>query len=94
MKQATKTPFEQAIEKIQSGELKTPSVSTSKGSIDYIHYQLAVHKYQLSLLSKGIHSRGIKLKDFKNYYGLTGRTASDCLPQFLQIFDTYVVENL
>ena len=85
----TKTPFQQAVEQAKAGQLKTPDVSTSTGKIDYFSYQLAVHKFNLSLMTKGIMSRGIKLKDLKQYYGLKGKTASDCLPQFLKIIDEY-----
>ena len=81
------TPFQQAVLDTQAGILKTPTVSTSKGDISYFNYQLAVHKFNLSLMAKGIMSRGIKLKDLKWYYGLKGRTASDCLPQFLQLME-------
>ena len=83
------TPFQQAVLAASEGKLKTPSVSTSGGNINYFGYQLAVHKFNLSLMAKGIGSRGIKLKDLKQYYGLKGRTAADCLPQFIQIMDEY-----
>ena len=83
------TPFQQAVLAASEGKLKTPSVSTSEGNINYFGYQLAVHKFNLSLMAKGIGSRGIKLKDLKQYYGLKGRTAADCLPQFIQIMDEY-----
>jgi hypothetical protein len=86
------TPFQIALEKAQAGEFKTPVVSTSEGQIDYFGYQLAVHKYNLSLMSKGIMSRGIKLKDLKWYYGLKGRTVTDCLSQFIQIMEEYKVK--
>lgn len=83
------TPFEQALQAAKAGTLQTPTVGTSEGSIDYFKYQLAVHKFNLSLMSKGIMSRGIKLKDLKQYYGLKGKTASECLPQFLKIMEQY-----
>ena len=84
------TPFEQAVAQAQTGELQTPTVSTSEGNIPYFKYQLAVHKYNLSLMSKGIMSRGVKLKDLKWYYGLKGKTASDCLPQFIELMNRYI----
>jgi hypothetical protein len=84
------TPFEQAVTQAQAGELQTPTISTSNGNINYFSYQLAVHKYNLSLMSKGIMSRGIKLKDLKWYYGLKGRTADDCLPQFIELMNRYI----
>ena len=83
------TPFETAIQQAKAGELRTPTVSTSNGNIDYFGYQLAVHKFNLSLMAKGIGSRGIKLKDLKQYYGLKGRTAADCLPQFIQLMERF-----
>jgi hypothetical protein len=83
------TPFEQALQQAQAGELKTPSVSTANGNIDYFGYQLAVHKFNLSLMAKGMQCRGVKLRDLKQYYGLKGRTAADCLPQFLMMVEGY-----
>ena len=83
------TPFQQALLQVAEGKLKTPTVSTSEGNIDYFGYQLAVHKYNLSLMAVGLQSRGVKLKDLKNYYGLKGRTAADCLPQFVQLMEAY-----
>ena len=83
------TPFEQAVLQVEANQLKTPEVSTGKGKIDYFSYQLAVHKFNLSIMSKGMTCRGVKLRDLKNYYGLKGRTAADCLPQFLQLIENY-----
>lgn len=83
------TPFQQALIQVSEGKLKTPVVSSSEGNIDYFGYQLAVHKYNLSLMAVGIQSRGVKLRDIKNYYGLKGRTAADCLPQFVQLMEAY-----
>ena len=83
------TQFEQAQQQVKDGTLQTPSVSMANGKIDYFGYQLAVHKYNLSLMTKGIMSRGVKLGDLKRYYGLKGRTAVDVLPQFMLIFNEY-----
>ena len=83
------TPFQQALIAASKGKLQTPIVSTSEGNINYFGYQLAVHKFNLSLMAKGIQSRGVKLGDLKRYYGLKGRTAADCLPQFIQLMDVY-----
>ena len=83
------TPFEQAVQQAQAGILKTPTVGMNGGTISYFNYQLAVHKFNLSLMAKGIGSRGIKLKDLKHYYGLKGRTAADCLPQFIQLMEQF-----
>ena len=86
------TPFETAIQQVKAGKLKTPTVSTSNGNVDYFGYQLAVHKFNLSLMAKGIQSRGVKLRDLKQYYGLKGRTAADCLPQFLMMVEGYKLQ--
>jgi hypothetical protein len=86
------TPFETAIQQAKAGKLQTPTVSTSNGNVDYFGYQLAVHKFNLSLMAKGIQSRGVKLRDLKQYYGLKGRTAADCLPQFLMMVEGYKLQ--
>jgi hypothetical protein len=83
------TQFEQAQQQAKDGTLRTPSVSTSTGNIDYFGYQLSVHKFNLSIMSKGMTCKGVKLKDLKTYYGLKGRTAADCLPQLEQIIKNY-----
>ena len=40
-------------------------------------------------MAKGMTFKGIKFTDIKNYYGLTGRSAKDCLPQFEKIMADY-----
>lgn len=88
------TKFEQAVRQVELGQLKTPTVGTSEGNIDYFGYQLAVHHFNLKLMAKGIQSRGIKLKDLKAYYGLKGRTAADCLPQYEALMERYKNRSL
>jgi hypothetical protein len=88
MKQ-TITPFQQALAQAKAGTLQTPSVGTGAGEVDYFGYQLAVHKFNLGIMASGMLCRGIKLKDIKQYYGLKGRTAKECLPQFVEIFEQY-----
>jgi hypothetical protein len=83
------TQFEIAQQQAKEGTLQTPSVSANGGNVDYFGYQLAVHKFNLSIMSKGMTCRGIKLKDLKGYYGLKGRSASDCLAQFDKIMSDY-----
>lgn len=83
------TPFQQALLQTIDGKLKTPTVSTSNGNVDYFGYQLAVHKYNLSLMAMGMKFGNIKFTQIKKYYGLKGRTAKECLPQFIQIMDAY-----
>lgn len=83
------TNFEKALQQVNEGKLQTPSVSVGDKQIDYFGYQLATHHYNLKLMSKGMQFKGIKLKDLKDYYGLKGRTALDCLPQFEKIMADY-----
>ena len=83
------TPFQQALQAAVNGTLKTPSVSTSEGNIDYFGYQLAVHKYNLRIIALGMKCRGITFTQIKKYYGLKGRTAKECLPMFETIIEKY-----
>lgn len=85
------TQFQQALQQVEAKQLQTPTVSTSKGNIDYFGYQLAVHHFNLKIMSKGMQCRGVKLRDLKEYYGLKGRTAADCLPQFEKLIAEYQV---
>lgn len=88
-----KTPFQLAVEAAEAGTLQTPSVSigTNNGvkSINYFGFQLATHHFNLKIMAKGMTCRGIKLKDIKAYYGLTGRSAADCLTQYEAIQAEY-----
>ena len=84
------TPFQNAVAQAEAGQLQVPTVGTSEGTINYFKYQLATHKFYLSLMSKGIQNRQVKLKDLKQYYGLKGKTAADCLPQFIQLMDQFI----
>ena len=83
------TPFQQALIAASEGKVKTPTVSSSNGNMDYFGYQLAVHKYNLSLMAVGMKFRNITFTQIKKYYGLKGRTAADCLPQLIQIMGSY-----
>lgn len=83
------TNFEKALQQVKEGKLQTPSVSMGDKQIDYFGYQLATHHFNLKLMAKGMRFNGIILKDLKDYYGLKGRTALDCLPQFEKIMTDY-----
>ena len=83
------TQFEKAVTLARSGELQTPSVHYGGSQIDYFHYQLATHIYSLKVLSAGLKMNGVKLKDIKDYYGLKGKSAKDCLPQLEAIYQAY-----
>lgn len=88
------TNFEIAQQQVKDGTLKTPSVSSANGNIDYFGYQLAVHHFNLKIMASGMLCRGVKLRDLKNYYGLKGKTAKDCLGQFEAIMNEYKAKLL
>ena len=88
------TQFEIAVQQAKAGELRTPTVSTSKGNVDYFWYQLSVHHFNLKLMSKGIGCRGVKLKDLKAYQGLIGKSAADCLNQYEMLIEVYKAKYL
>ena len=83
------TPFETAQQQVKDKQLQTPSVSVGAKPIDYFGYQLATHHFNLKLMAKGMTFRGIKFTDIKNYYGLKGKSAKDCLPQFEKVMADY-----
>jgi len=83
------TPFQQALLDHSEGKLQVPTVGTASGNINYFGYQLAVHKYNLGIMAAGMKCRGITFTQIKKYYGLTGRTAKDCLPQMEQLLTNY-----
>jgi len=83
------TQFEQAVLQVEAEKLKTPEVTYGGKKIDYFGYQLAVHKFNLSIMANGMQCRGVKLKDLKAYYGLKGRSASECLRQFIHLMEQY-----
>ena len=84
------TPFEIAIQQVANGELKAPSVSYGSKSINYFGYQLAVHKFELSLAATGmIPRRGWKLKPLKEYYGFKGKSAKDCKAEMIALMESY-----
>jgi hypothetical protein len=83
------TDFQQALTSARQGNLQTPSVSMGKNEIDYFTYQLTVHHFNLKVMASGMTFKGITFTQIKKYYGLKGRSAKDCLPQFEQIMNDY-----
>lgn len=83
------TQFELAQEQVNSGQLQKPLVSANGKPIDYFGYQLAVHHFNLKIFAGGMTMRGIKFSHIKKYYGLKGKSAKECLPQFEQIMNDY-----
>lgn len=84
------TPFEKAKLDHARGILRVPTVSVPGGEIPYWKYQLAVHKFNLSLMAKGMTFRGITFTQIKKYYGLKGRGAADVLPGFMKIIEAHL----
>jgi hypothetical protein len=83
------TPFEQAQADVKSGKAKAPIVNMGGKTIDYFAYQLRTHKFNLSLMAKGMKFRGITFTQIKKYYGLNGRGAKDCLPELEVLIAEY-----
>lgn len=83
------TPFEQAVEQVKAKQFNAPTVIAHGKAINYFGYQLATHHFNLKLMARGMTFKGIKFTDIKNYYGLTGRSAKECLPQFEKVMADY-----
>jgi hypothetical protein len=75
------TQFEIALAQVKEGNLQTPSVSVGNKEVEYFAYQVATHYFNLKIMASGMKFRGITFKQIKDYYGLKGRSAADCLPQ-------------
>lgn len=87
------TPFERALEHVRQGKLHAPSVSMGKTNIPYFKYQLATSHFHLKIMASGMKAKNVKLKNFKEYYGLTGKSAKECLIQFEEIKNKYEQEQ-
>ena len=87
------TQFEQARQAVANGMLQTPSVVMGNSEIDYFLYQLTTHRFNLKVMAGGFKFKGITFTEIKNYYGLKGRSAKECLPQFEKIMEDYKKEK-
>jgi len=83
------TPFEQAQQEVAQGKLNTPSVNFEGKNVDYFGFQISVHRFNLRIMAKGMKCKGITFTQIKKYYGLNGKSAKDCLPQFELIISDY-----
>jgi hypothetical protein len=79
------TTFEQVQQQIATGQVTAPKVFYGEGEIPFIGYQLAVHVFNLKGMALGLKFRGITFTQIKKYYGLTGRSAKDCILQLEEI---------
>ena len=79
------TTFEQVQQCLAVGEMKAPKVFYGGKEVPFTGYQLAVHLFNLKGMAMGLKFRGITFTQIKNYYGLTGRSAKDCISQLEEI---------
>lgn len=84
------TKFEQAVQAVENGSLQTPSVVYGHKAVDYFGYQLAVHLYNLRILATGMTMRGVKFTHIKKYYGLKGKSAKECVPEFQELMHNFL----
>ena len=87
------TKFEELKSQVLAGTVNVPSVSSNGGNISFLGYQLSVHVYNLGLMGLGMTFSGITFKEIKDYYGLKGRSAKDCLPQLKAIHEEFKAER-
>lgn len=85
----TFTEFKEAQ---RAGTWTPPAVSFNGKAVDFFAYQFAVNKGHLKLLARGLKGQ-IPLRYFKQYYGITGRTAADLLPKLEALQSAYEEEQ-
>lgn len=83
------TQFETLQQKAALGEVRVPEVMTRETKVPFFGYQLSVHLANLKLMAVGMKFRGITFTQIKKYYGLTGRSAKECIPQLERILENY-----
>jgi hypothetical protein len=83
------TQFQQTMLAVENGTMQVPTVSTSEGTIPFAGYQLATHVYALKIMALGMKMRGVTFTQIKKYYGLSGKSAKECVPQLEQIQKAY-----
>jgi len=83
------TQFQQSMLATENGTMQVPTVSTSEGSIPFAGYLLAVHVYALKIMALGMKMRGVTFTQIKKYYGLSGKSAKECIPQLQAIQEKY-----
>ncbi len=83
------TQFQQSMLATENGTMQVPTVHTEGGTIPFAGYQLAAHIYALKIMGMGMKMRGVTFTQIKKYYGLTGKSAKECIPQLQQIQNAY-----
>ena len=83
------TQFQQTMIATENGSQQVPKVIFEGQEIPFAGYQLATHVYALRIMAIGMKMRGITFTQIKKYYGLTGKSAKDCLPQLQALQEKY-----
>ena len=83
------TQFQQSMLATEEGLQQVPKVIYEGKQIPFAGYQLATHIYALKIMGMGMKMRGVTFTQIKKYYGLTGKSAKDCILQLQQIQNAY-----
>ena len=83
------TQFQQSMLATEEGSQRVPTVIFEGQEIPYAGYQLAVHIYALKIMALGMKMRGITFTQIKKYYGLSGKSAKECLPHLQALQEMY-----
>ena len=83
------TQFEQTMLAAENGTMQVPTIHTEGGTIPFAGYQLATHVYALKIMGLGMKMRGVTFTQIKKYYGLSGKSAKECIPQLEAIQQKY-----
>jgi hypothetical protein len=83
------TQFQQSMLATEEGSQRVPTVIYEGKEIPFAGYQLATHIYALRIMALGMKMRGVTFTQIKKYYGLTGKSAKDCLPELQKIQKIY-----
>lgn len=83
------TQFQQSMLATEEGSQRVPTVIYEGKEIPFAGYQLAVHIYALKIMGLGMKMRGITFTQIKKYYGLSGKSAKECIPQLEAIQQKY-----
>lgn len=89
------TQFQQTMLATENGTMQVPTVHTETGTIPFAGYQLATHVYALKIMALGMKMRGVTFTQIKKYYGLSGKSAKECISQLEAIQQKYreIVKN-
>ena len=83
------TQFQQSMLATENGTQQVPTVIYEGKEIPFAGYQLAAHIYALKIMALGMKMRGVTFTQIKKYYGLSGKSAKECLPQLQAMQEAY-----